>query len=106
MACSESEIHVGDTGTIFRATISDENCLPVDLSVYSTKELMFGKPDKSVVTKTASFYTDGTDGIIQYTSEADFLDQAGIWQVQGKVSTVGTSWKSNLVEFRVHKNLE
>lgn len=106
MACGEAEIHVGDVGTAFRATISDENCNIVDLSDYEEYQLIFGKPDKSVIAKTATLYTDGTDGIIQYLSTADFLDQPGLWQVQGHVTKTGGQWKSNIVEFRVHKNLE
>lgn len=99
MSCPE--IHVGDVGTQFTITILDQDDVAVDLSGYSTKQLIFTKPGGTSLTKTASFATDGTDGIIQYTSIAGDLDEAGIWQIQAILN----SFHSNIGTFTVHRNL-
>ena len=79
------KIHVGDIGTIFRLTIKDPSGEPIDVSTATTKYIYFLKPDGSKVAKTAEFYTDGEDGIIQYTSIEDDIDTPGNWGVQGWV---------------------
>lgn len=101
-----AEIHVNDIGTAFRATILDESSDPVNLAGATDKALIFCKPDKTVVTKSASFYTDGTDGVIQYISESGFLDQPSKWQLQGYVVMSGSYWRTNIIDFLVYKNLE
>lgn len=100
-----SEIHVGDVGTAIRATIKDEDDVVVDVSAATTKQLIFEKSDCTEVTKTATFYTDGTDGIIQYVTESGFLTVAGVWRVQAYIVLPGGEWKSDIYEFRVHKNI-
>lgn len=100
------EIHLGDTGTAFRVTIVDCDSSAIDLSTATTKEILFSKPNGQVVSKSADFYTNGTDGIIQYVTESGFLDQPYLWQLQAYVVTPAGSWKSNIYEFKVFKNLE
>lgn len=101
-----SEIHKNDKGTAFRVTIKDETGTAVDLSGGSAKYIIFEKPDRTIVSKDASFYTDGTDGVIQYVTESGFLDQPALWRLQGYVVESGGYWKTDIYEFRVHKNLE
>lgn len=100
-----SEIHIGDVGTAIRATIKDEDDVAVDVSAATTKQLIFEKPDCTEVTKTATFYTDGTDGIIQYLTETSFLNMAGVWRVQAYIVLSGGEWKTDIYEFRVYKNI-
>lgn len=99
-------IQKNDVGLAIRVTIKDQDDIVVDVSGATTKELIFKKPDDSIVTKTASFYTDGTDGVIQYVTESNFLDTAGIWSVQGHIVLAGGEWKTTIDEFSVNKNLE
>lgn len=101
-----SEIHIGDTGTIFRATIKNQDDEIENISTATTKQFIFCKPDKTLSTVTSSFYTDGSDGVLQYAAASGFLDQAAIWQMQANVVTPSGTWKSNIYEFRVFKNLE
>lgn len=102
-----NEIYVGDIGTQFRFTIKEES-VAVDLQDLSptTKTLKFKKPDGTTVEKTASFYTDGSDGIITYTSESGFLDIAGTWRVQGFLDFGATEFNTDIQKFKVHRNLE
>jgi hypothetical protein len=102
MAC---EIHLNDIGTAFRLTILDCTDSFIDVSSALTKEIIFQKPDGTSVTKTASFYTDGSDGVIQYVTVADDLDTTGKWKIQAKVALTTGTWSSNIETFRVYSNL-
>lgn len=101
-----NEIHLGDIGTIFEITLLDEGSTIVDISSATvTKDIKFQKPDGTLTTKPAAFKTDGTDGILQYTTVADDLDMTGFWTIQAYV--VLTSWTghSDVSSFQVHANL-
>lgn len=77
-------------GVVFRARIVEAGTrAPIDVSVAATKQLRFTKPDGTVVTKTASFTTNGLDGQIQYTAEASFLNQSGFWNYEGYIVFTG-----------------
>jgi len=99
-----SDIHVGDVGTVIVATMMDGQAI-VDVSGSTTKNLTFKKPDGLMVTKPALFSTDGTDGQIQYVSEAGFFDQSGKWRLQAFVGIPAGQWTSNPVTFEVKANL-
>ena len=106
--CSPEEVHFGDIGTIFRATIND--CVngvqsPIDLSTVTTLQLIFKSPSGVVKTKTAVFTTDGTDGQIQYVTIADDLDEVGNWKLQAYIVLPSGSWRSDIGTFRVYENL-
>lgn len=103
MAC---EIHEGDIGTAFRLTITDCAGAVVDLSSATIKQIIFRKPDQTSVTQTATFFTDGTDGIVEYITVADDLDQVGqAWCIQFIVTLATGAWKSNIKTFAVYSNL-
>lgn len=102
-----NEIHVGDVGTSLRATIRNQSEEIVDVSDADTLELRFVKPDRSRITKTATLYSDGTDGIIEWVTDSESdLDQAGIWNIQGYVVISGAAKRSNIEDFRVFPNLD
>ncbi len=107
MAC---EIHVGDIGTVFEITVKECNALGVEvvvnLSAITTKKICFRKPNKSILTVDAIFKTDGSDGILQYVTVAGDLDVPGTWSKQALMVFPATgTWRSNLVEFTVIKNI-
>ena len=104
MVCSIYEIHVGDIGTAFEVTLKDCDGV-VDISTATSKELIFRKPDKTVVVKIAVFKTDGTDGIIQYLTILDDLDLKGAWSIQAKVTLPTGTWSSDIQKFKVYANL-
>lgn len=99
-----NEIHVADIGTVFKVTVKDGTSI-VDVSSSTTKEIHFGKPDGTSLIGTAVFETDGTDGIIKYTTIANDLDQDGLWQIQAFVVMSGGQWKSDIARFKVHANI-
>lgn len=98
------EIHVGDIGTIFRITVNSDSS-PLDISAASTKQIIFRKPDGNIMTKDAAFYTDGTDGIIQYATLEDDLSIAGTWKIQALVALPSGNWRSSISEVTVYANL-
>ena len=100
---SANEIHVSDIGTVITATIKDGTTI-VDVSG-SVVTFVFRKPTGATVTETGTFVTDGTDGQVKYTSEANFFDVRGRWQYQAKVVEGSNQWYSDIHRFTVHKNL-
>lgn len=100
----QGEVHLDDIGTVFRALIVDGSTAK-DISTATTKQLIFKKPSGSKLTKDGSFYTDGTDGILQYTTVSGDLDEVGLWKVQGYVIIGTNEHKSDIYSFRVYYNL-
>lgn len=99
------EIRLGDIGTLFKCTIKDNEDI-VDVSTATTKLLKLFKPSGSLLTKNASLFTDGTDGIITYTTVSGDLSELGTWQLQGKVEfTEVAQFNSSIEKFKVHRNL-
>ena len=92
-------------GTVIRLTIEEDGSA-VNVSGVSTKQIKFTDPGGTVTTQTATFYTDGTDGIIQYTTVDGDLDVVGEWQAQAYVAGLsGWTGHSTIHRFRVEPNL-
>lgn len=103
MSCTE--IHKGDVGTVFTVTV--ENCnSQEDLSAATLKQILFKKPSGTLLTKTASFSTDGTDGILTYTTIAGDLDEVGTWKIQAYLEFASGSYHTEYTSFKVERNLE
>ena len=101
-----SDIRENDFGTVFRATIKDQDDVVVNVSGNIQSLLKFKNPEGTLYSKTASLYTDGTDGIIEYTAESGLLSVAGKWQLQGYVLFSNGQYHTSTVDFFVQKNLE
>lgn len=98
------EIHVGNIGTMFKCTILSSN-LPVNISSATTKLIIFLKPDGTRVEKAGTFFTDGTDGILTYTTVSGDLSVAGVWRIQGYVEIGSSVFYSNVQSFTVYGNI-
>lgn len=81
MSCETETVQLGAIGANIIVTVEEDDAI-VNLSTVTTKNLVFKKPNGVSVTKTASFFTDGTDGKLKYSTESGFLDKAGEWKVQ------------------------
>lgn len=99
------EIHLNDIGTIFEVTVEDDGVVVDISSAVSTKDIKLKPPVGSTKTKAASFKTDGTDGILQYTVVADDLDEEGEWRIQAHVVITAGDYNSDIGKFIVHTNL-
>ena len=99
-----NEIHVGDIGTVFERTIT-EGTTTVDISGTTLMQLIFRKPDGMLLTKTATFTTDGTDGKLRYVTISGDLSVAGQWGLQAYVEMPGGKWHTDVDYWTVHPNL-
>ena len=102
-----NEIHIGDIGTIFEVTLMDD-LVAEDIGGATALEIVFEKPDKSLVVNVASLSGDGSDGKIRYTTSlATELDQKGNWKIQAVVTyATGKTWSSDIDKFKVYENLQ
>ncbi len=98
------EIHLNDIGTTFEVTIKDDGQV-VDISAVTLKQILFKRPNGFLLTKTANFVTDGTDGRMDYISVDGDLGQIGNWSIQAKITLGGGTWNSEIKPFEVFKNL-
>lgn len=96
--------HVGDVGTLISIQLLDSGN-PVDLSAATELSLIFRKPSGECLSATASFATDGSDGIVQIITTEDFLDQVGIWKVQAHVVLDTWDGRSDATLFNVAPNI-
>ena len=103
---SQKKVQEGDKGTAFNATIYIEPKAVLDCSTAVTKSLLFKKPDGTVVTQTAVFVTDGTDGKIRYVTIAADLVPFGVWEWQARIEFVAGTWSTTVKSFQVHKNVD
>ena len=99
-----NEIHKNDVGTIFEIEVRD-SIKTVNISTATDLFVIFKKPDGTTVQKTGVFKTDGSDGIIQYTTVLNDLDIAGKWKLQANIVLPNGSWYSDITNFEVVNNL-
>jgi len=100
-----NEVHVNDVGTIFRVAIVDNLNTVIDISTATTLNFLFKKPDGSILTKAGSLHTDGTDGLIDYTTLPGDIDQTSLWKIQAHVVLPTGEWFSTIGSFYVYENL-
>lgn len=94
-------VRLNDSGFSVRLRIIDDDGDVVDISTASVKRFDFNKPDRTTMSKTASFYTDGTDGILTYITSTDEINQLGIWEIQAYLEIGSGVFRSTIVRFRV-----
>jgi hypothetical protein len=99
-----NEIHENDIGTLFQITLKDGDVV-VDVSTASQKVIIFTDPEGVKVEKAAQFLSDGTDGIITYTTEDGDLSPVGSWKLQARVTLSTGTWSSDIDKFKVYPNL-
>ena len=105
-----SRIQQYDIGLAFKALIKDEADSVVNLTAATVKQLMFRKPDGTLMTKDAAFSTDGSDGYIQYvTATSGDLNVAGMYRLQARIYIPGSGnlFRTDVAEaFKVYENLD
>jgi hypothetical protein len=102
--CNNDDIHQNDIGTLFTITIVDCS-IPVNISGANVKNIKFTKPSGILVTKNANFLTDGSDGILTYTTVNGDLDEIGNWKLQAYLELGSNKYNSSIETFRVNRNL-
>lgn len=102
MSCG---IHINDIGTEIRITITDCNGVAIDISNATSLNLFFKKPSGESITKTGSFVTDGSDGLIKYIVQSGDINEIGTWKIQVEITANNGTWSSSFESFKVHRNL-
>jgi len=90
----------GLVGGILTTTVLENNA-PLSLVAATTKQILITQPDGTVLTKTASFYTDGSDGILTYTTIAGDLVEGTSSMRAYLVITGGITGYSHTENFEV-----
>jgi len=99
-------IHIGDIGTTFQLTVIETDGTVVDISAATVMRMYFKKPDGERACREAEFKTDGEDGILDYVTVEDDIDQTGQWQLQGYVEIAeDAKFYTEKVTFSVQSNL-
>ena len=104
MSCKE--VHLTDDGTrfIFPIVDCDGNVVPVNGA--TIKQVTFMKSDKTnYFIAVCDYFTDGTDGLLEYVTQPDEIDMLGDWQVMAYVETSAGQWHSSIEIFKVVPNL-
>lgn len=97
---------VGDVGVQIVVQVLDQDDNVVDIAGASALKIKFLKPDGTALDKTAVLYSDGTDGKIVYTTLTGDLDQAGLYQLQGKLNLNSTPKSTRLGALVVAANVD
>lgn len=97
-------LYTGDIGTQLRISLLDGEG-PLDISGATDKSLLLRKPSGTCLTKTPTFATDGSDGVLVYSLEAGVLDESGTWQIQARVTLPNGTWSSARASFGVARRL-
>jgi hypothetical protein len=88
-----------------RYQVLDENGVPRDISGAMIKQLIFERPDKSMFTVEAQFFTNGADGILQYITVDGDLIPFGSYRVQAELVMPGFNGKTEVRVFHVNRSL-
>jgi hypothetical protein len=100
----KEELHKGNIGTIFRATIKEAGSAK-DISSATLMQYTVRPPSGALRSWGCAFTTDGSNGQMEYALVAGDLNVAGRWQLQG--SLVSPSWTlhTDVIKFTVEDNL-
>lgn len=89
-------INLNDEGTQIIGRIKDHTGAIYPISTATVKNFIFRKPNGSTITRECSFLTNGTDGIMIYTTLSGDIDQIGRWEIKAYIETP-TSKKTSLI---------
>ncbi len=79
----------------------------VDISGFTTTDFKIKKPDDSIVLLSASFDTDGTDGVLVFTLPLDstLFDQVGFYDWQAILANGNQFFPTAIRGFKVDDDL-
>ena len=105
----DGKVHTGDTHTDFQLLVQktqvDGTNVVVDLSAFTTKQIIFVDPDGSETTVTATVVNGtGADGLLRYINNSGGLviNSIGLWSYRAEISGgVAGTFQSNNSTFEV-----
>lgn len=99
-----SQIHAGDVGTKLIVTVKDDGSV-VDISSASVLSIFIKKPNGTILSRSGTLETDGTDGKMYYIVSTGDLDVAGNYKIQGQVTLSSGTFSTSTATFKVQCNL-
>lgn len=99
-----TDINAGDHGWVAKLRIVEDGG-PVDLSSFTTRQMIFRSPTGATVTKVASFDSNGQDGLLRYVVQSGDIAVPGLWHVQARVAKTGAEITSAALPFEVEERL-
>lgn len=93
-------LHQNDNGVTILLTLM-ENGAVVNISSASFKRIDIRKPSGVVVTRTGSFFTDGTDGKLYCVTQSTDLDEVGAYRAAMALTIGSWSGHSSSLVFHV-----
>ena len=99
-------LQVGAYNVNIKLTVKEDGVVQ-NLSTATTKEFIFRKPSGTVITKTALFVTDGSDGKLVYTTLSGEIDEIGVWELQANLifPALGYKGRTAVTTFEVLPDL-
>ena len=98
-------IQTGAIGAVLRIKPLDSDGEEIDYSDATTLNIIIGYPDGTTSSKTGSFTTDGTDGLIQYATITGDLSMTGPHTIQGRFRKTGLDIYSKRAKVTVADNI-
>ena len=97
---------VGDVGVALVVQVLDQNGNVINIAGAASLTIKLLAPDGTSADKVASLYSDGRDGKMVYVTQSGDLAQAGLYQVQGKLTLNGTPKSTRLAGLTVAVNVD
>ena len=83
-------VQAGEFGTAITQIIVDNTNTLIDVSSYTTGNVLLRSPnDLKTVTLAVSFTTDGSDGSVYFTPADGDIDRPGLWKGHYKFEKTG-----------------
>jgi hypothetical protein len=102
---ADPQLHVDDVGTTLLFPVTDEDGAVVPLGSYQSLTVYIARPDKSLLTRSGSLYTDGSDGIVMYQTVAGDFNTTGNYRFQAVVRLPSGLWHTEITSKLVKPNL-
>lgn len=94
-------IPLNQTGLAIIARVLRSDGVPENLSTATNLTILLRGPAGLTQTKQASLTSDGTDGRVQYVTQTNDLNSAGVWEYQARYTLAGGVRRSAIGRFRV-----
>ena len=92
-------------GVAITVTLQEDG-VALNISNATTKNFVIEKPSGTVVTKTASFVTNGTDGKLRYSTISGDLNESGRYRLQVDLEASPYDGLTDIGSFFVEDNIQ
>lgn len=99
-----NQAHVGDTGTIIQKTVVDNGSV-LNISAATVKNLVIIDAAGVCTTLAGAFDTDGTDGVLNFTTTSGTWTKKGIATEQVQITLPSGSWSSDIFKRQIEPKL-